>query len=227
MFRLDGAGDFNIWEHSTHVHDLYLSRVRDEEPELTYQTQAVEILKPLLTNGDILLDAGCGAGQFYHPLRKRDLAEGYHGIDPTQAFIDMGRRELPVFGLAPERLQVGRIEHLAGSVDLSVCLNVLTNLADLYQPLERLLTISNRAVLIRESIKDGAERHYVHDRYLDSDVSLKVYVNSYDRTEITAFAREYGFSTRFIEDRRAGGQPEMVIDHPHYWTFVLFEKEES
>ena len=227
MFRLDAAQEFNIWDHSKHVHDLYLARVRDEVPELTYQCQAVDILEPRISSDHILLDAGCGAGQFYHSLRHRGLEAGYHGIDATTAFIEMGRRELPSFGLGKDRLQRGRIEDLAGSVDISVCLNVLTNVPDLYQPLERLLMISRKAVLIRESIKEGTERRYIRDQYLNSDVSLKVYVNSYDRTEIADFARQYGYKTQFIMDQHTGGQPEMVIDYPHYWTFALFEKEGS
>ena len=51
--------------------------------------------------------------------------------------------------------------------------------------------------------------------------NLHVHVNAYDRSELAAFIERYGFATREVVDRRTGGQPEMVIGHPHHWTFLV------
>ena len=41
------------------------------------------------------------------------------------------------------------------------------------------------------------------------------------RSELAAFIERYGFTAREVADRRSGGQPEMVIGHPHHWTFLV------
>src|SRR6185436_5932995 len=114
-----------------------------------------------------------------------------------------------------------RIEDLEGEVDHVLCMNVLSNLDNFHRPLERLLRMARRSLVLRESIKDGAEYSYVVDRYLESDRPLKVHVNAYDRREILAFIESYGFSAREVVDRRAQGGPESVIGYPHYWSFVV------
>ena len=221
MISSDGWQRFNIWDHSPSVLDLYARRARHEAEEMTCAAQAAELLAEIALTGESLLDVGCGTGYFFHSLRDRGIALEYYGIDATARFIDLGRGIMPRFGLAPERLAAVRIEDLDGSVDHVVCMNVLSNLDNFHRPLERLLGIARRSVILRESIKDGAEYRYVVDRYLDSDRPLKVHVNAYDRRELTAFVESYGYAVREVVDRRSGGAPELVIGYPHYWTFLV------
>jgi hypothetical protein len=47
-----------------------------------------------------------------------------------------------------------------------------------------------------------------------------VHVNTYSRVEVSNFMEQRGFEPHFVVDRRTGGQPELVIDYPHYWQFV-------
>ena len=37
--------------------------------------------------------------------------------------------------------------------------------------------------------------------------------------------QSYGYRVSFHTDLYTDGKPEMVIDHPHYWTFIVAEKE--
>jgi ubiquinone/menaquinone biosynthesis C-methylase UbiE len=224
MIRTDGWTRYCIWEHSASVSELYRRRCRREAEEMTAHAQAAELLRGRVTAGDTLLDAGCGSGYFYHSLTSRGLAVEYWGIDAAPSLIAIGRAELPAFGLPAERLQVVRLEDLDGEFDHIVCINVLSNLDNYHRPLERLLRMARKSVILRESLKDGAVYSYVRDEYLDPDVELNVHVNHYDRAELEAFIRGYGFNARMIEDRRSAGQPELVIGYPHYWTFVLAER---
>lgn len=221
MISLDGWRTHNIWEHSPAVLDLYARRATGEAEEMTCAAQAAELIGAMAKAGETLIDAGCGTGYFFHSLRTRGIPLEYHGVDATERFVDVGRQALSRFGLAAERLKVGRIEDLDGTVDHVLCMNVLSNLDNFQRPLERLLQMARRSVVLRESIKDGAEYRYVVDRYLDSKRPLKVHVNAYDRREITSFIESYGFDVREVVDRRAQGRPEMVIDYPHYWTFLV------
>jgi len=217
----DGWAAHNIWQHSATVLELYRLRARDEAEEMTCAAQAAELLAGIVTPGDTLLDAGCGTGYFFHSLRRRGLDLDYHGIDATAAFIDIGRRELGPFGLSPERLSILRIEDFQGAADHVLCMNVLSNLDNFHRPLERLLTAARKSLVLRESIKEGPAYRYVRDDFLDPGVDLSVHVNAYDRSEILEFINRYGFAAREVEDRRSAGKPEMVIGHPHFWTFLV------
>lgn len=227
MIRLDGWRRFSIWEHSPTVRDLYARRARDEAEEMTCAAQAAELLAELAAPGDALLDVGCGSGYFFHSIRKRNIPVDYFGIDATESFIAMGRAELQRFGLPPERLMAGRIEDLDGAADHIVCMNVLSNLDNVHRPLERLLRLARKSVILRESIKDGAEYAYVEDRFLDAPETLRVHVNAYDRSEVMAFADALGFDAREHLDRRSGGVPELVIGHPYYWAFFVFRRRDD
>lgn len=219
--RDDGFAQHNIWEHSATVRTLYRQRARDEVEEMTCAAQGAELLVPLVKPGDTVLDVGCGSGYFYHSLRKRAIPAEYHGIDATRCLIEIGQAELPRFGLPDTRLATLRLEDLGGAVDHVVCINVLSNIDNFHKPLERLLKIARKSVILRESIADTASHMYVRDRFLDAGVDLGVYVNTYARGEIREFIVSRGFAVREEADRRCGGKPEMVIGYPHHWTFLV------
>ena len=221
MISADGSAKYNIWEHSATVRNLYARRCRMQAEEMTCHAQAVELLIPYLKPGDSLLDAGCGSGYFYHSFRSRSLKIDYLGIDSSPSLIGIGRGILPAYGLERERLQVMRIEELDGEVDHCVCINVLSNIDNYHRPLERLLQISRRSVVLRESFRAEGSYSYVTDRYLDQGIDLKVHVNTYPLAEVEAFVRSYGYSVEVVVDKRVGDGPELVIDHPHYWKFLV------
>ena len=224
MIRDDGWLSHCIWEHSTSVRDLYRRRCRKEEEEMTAHAQAAELLAPMVKAGDVLLDAGCGSGYFFHSLAGRKMGLTYFGIDAAPSLIDIGRQEMPAFGLSAERLKPIRIEDLDGSVDHVVCLNVLSNIDNYHRPLERLLAMARKTVILRESFKRGAEYHYVRDEFLDPDVALNVHVNHYDIDDVIGFVAARGFKGKVVVDRRSGGRPESVIGYPHYWTFIVADR---
>lgn len=225
--RDDGWDRYSIWEHSGVARDLYAARCRMEEVEMTCAAQAAEILAPRVRPGDSLLDAGCGSGSFFHSLRTRGIPAEYHGIDASPTLIGIGRSILPGWGLPADRLRVLRIEDLDGAADHVLCMNVLTNVDNYHRPLERLLTVARRTLVLRESLKRGAEYAYVRDEFLDEGAHLSVHVNAYDVDEVCAFVRAHGFRPEIVVDRRSGGRPEMVIGHPHHWTFLVATRDDA
>nr|WP_245168175.1 methyltransferase domain-containing protein [Desulfobaculum xiamenense] len=189
---------------------------------MTCHAQAAELLAAHVRAGDSVLDAGCGSGAFWHSLVRRGLDVRYVGIDAASSLVAIGREIMPEFGLAAENLRVLRIEDMAGEVDHVVCLNVLSNIDNYHRPLERLLRVARRTLILRESAWDGlAVYAYVRDRHLDSGVKLNVHVNTYNAAELMDFMRGYGFEVARIQDRRTQGRAETVIGHPHYWTFFV------
>lgn len=223
----DGWSAYNIWNHSAAVRELYRRRARDEAEEMTCAGQAAELLRALAEPGDSVLDVGCGAGHFFHALRRRNIALAYYGIDATATFIDIAKQELPAFGLPADHMHTLRVEDFRGTTDHVVCINVLSNLDNFHRPLERILQAARKSVVLRESITDGGSTNYVRDNFLDDGVDLKVHVNSYDRLEMTNFIRAGGFDVEEVLDERSGGKPEYVIGYPHHWTFLVARRTKS
>ena len=221
MITADGYSRYNIWEHSATVKALYARRCRMESEEMTCHAQAAELLASRARAGESLLDAGCGSGYFFHSLRIRSLAVDYSGIDAASMLIGIGRETMPAFGLEADKLKVMRIEDLDGEVDHVVCINVLSNIDNYHRPLERLLKVARKSVILRESCAVQGSYAYVRDRYLDPGLDLKVHVNTYALGELTQFIASYGYAVEVVQDRRVGDGPEMVIDYPHYWKFLV------
>lgn len=214
----------SIWEHSATVRELYARRCRLEAEEMTCHAQAAELLAPLVSPGDTVLDAGCGSGYFFHSLHKRKLPVEYWGMDASDTLLDIGRATLPEFGLPAGRLQRLRLDDLDGEADHVVCLNVLSNIDNFHRPLERLLKCARKTLILRESLSDEASYSWVVDRFLDPGVELSVHVNTYRLGEVLAFIEARGFVARPVLDERTQGVAEMVIGHPHHWTFILAQR---
>lgn len=225
MINDNGYEKYSIWEHSQTVKDLYAKRCRQETEEMTCAAQAAELLAPIVKSGDILLDAGCGSGYFFHSLQKRKIPVEYHGIDASQSLIKIGKDILPSYGLPSDHLQLMRIEDLDAQVDHIVCMNVLSNIDNYHRPLERILKCSRKSVILRESLSEKGEYAYVPDKFLDPGVELKVHVNTYPLLEVISFIQSHGYKVQNIEDRRTKGSEELVIGYPHYWKFLLATKK--
>lgn len=211
----------NTWGQSADILRLYTARATGDEPEMTCAGQAAEILAQEVHPGDSLLDIGCAAGHFRNALQSRKIDVSYHGIDPTEAFIQAGWRCAKAKGEEASNLKVLRIEDLSGDVDHVVCMNVLSFLDNYHRPLERLLQMAGKTVLIRESMGQESVYRYVPDPYLDEGPASRVYVNSYALDEVRAFIDSYNYETTVITDRYSGGDVTDSIGYPHYWTFLL------
>lgn len=223
----DGWKRFNTWGQSAEILALYRARAEGSVEEMTCAGQAAEVYQSIAENGESLLDIGCGAGHFYRSLRARSLHLDYYGIDPTEAFIRVGREALADLNLPPERLQTIRIEDLYASTDHVLCMNVLSYLDGFRRPLERLLNSTRKTLLLRESFYEEAKLQFIEDHYLDKGPAKRVNVNTYALEEVCDFIDGLGFKTTFIEDRYSNGSVTMSVDIPHYWTFILCERRDA
>jgi len=225
MVEGNGFARYNTWAHSSALKELYRRRCLLQEEELVCHRQAIDILQPLLTPGCSVLDIGCGSGYFYHSFRRRNLPVRYFGLDATDSLIEVGRQCLSHYGLPPENLHCLRIDDFIGRIDHVVCMNVLSNIDNFHRPLERMLDAASNTVLLRESIAETASYSFVQDFYLDPGSPSYVHVNAYSKTELKEFCLKRGFSVEFITDEYTSGQPQSVIDYPHFWTFMLARRQ--
>ncbi len=221
--------DYNIWEHSAVVRDLYAQRAQGRAPEMDAHAQAVEILAPnlLSTEGNMtVLDAGCGSGYLFHSFRARNLAVEYHGLDCSPGLIALGRRFLPDFGLPPERLEEGLIENIRERFDVVVCLNTLSWLPDWRLPLDRLCAAARRLLLVRTNLGPARKARWEIDGYLEDGYNhLRAYWNLYPEAEVGDFIAAEGFEVELIPDRRTGSLMETVVGKPYWWKFILARRK--
>jgi SAM-dependent methyltransferase len=222
--RVLDAGERSVWTHSSSVMDLYSARARGEAVEMTCAAQAAELLGGLASARESILDVGCGTGWFARSLDTRGLRLNYWGIDRTKQFVEVARAELQKIGVSGSQILHGQIQYAEGAVNHVVCMNVLTNIDNWHQPLDAMAKLADSTIILRESFGDLSTYSLVVDRFLDNEVPLKQYVNTYSRDEVTAFLQERGFDCRFIVDERTGGRSEDVIGYPHHWEFLLAQR---
>jgi len=193
---------------------------------MTCAAQAAEILSRIATDGDTLLDAGCGGGYYYHSFVNRGLRLEYYGLDYTPEMIDLARTEMCCrTGLPADRFVLGAIEDLDGPFDHVVCFNVLTNNPHYALPLERLLKCARKTLVLRESLGEELVVQYTPDRYLDEGKRhMRVYHNTYPLSEVVSLMKEHGFSVSREVDRRTGDDVELVVDIPHYWRILVAQR---
>jgi 2-polyprenyl-3-methyl-5-hydroxy-6-metoxy-1,4-benzoquinol methylase len=216
---------FNPWAQYVHEHESYIRRARQEVPELTCHKQAAELLAPLVTPGDTLLDVGCGTGYTFWSFHNRGIPVEYHGVDVTPRLIELGRELLcPAAGLPPERLQVSAVETLTGAYDFVICLNTIYCVSNWHQPVEHLCAVTRKALFLRTLMDEEAQYRYLvtdYPRMPEKYRYLRAYYNIYPLAEVKAAMEEYGFQVQNIVDERTGDQDEYVGGKRYPWRCLL------
>jgi hypothetical protein len=219
--------EWNCWANDSHTQALYRRRCRQEVEEMTCAAQAAEVFGKLVSPGETLLDAGCGAAYYWHSFRARQVPIEYHGLDYTPQMVDLAHGELcPATGLPRSRVSLAAIEDLSeAAFDNVLCFNVLTNSPHYALPLWRLLSSARKRILIRESMGPSLIVRYTTDPYLDEGKRhIRVYHNCYPIEEVVAFMQNEGFKVTRIRDRRTDDGVESVVDIPHTWRILLGER---
>jgi len=217
-------GPWNAWEATSSAVSDFTRRARGES-EHTYIRQTAELLAPYLSGETTLLDAACGTAHLYHAFRKRGLLVEYFGIDVSPQLIDIGRRELAPFGLAPERLRVQDIAQIDRAYDVVVCLNTLCFLPHYHVYLERLCHAAERVLLVRASLGETTTIQYLIDGVADPPYEdMKLNFNTYSLTEVKSFISDHGFDVRQVTDEYTHDGPETVVGKTLYRKVLLCER---
>ncbi|MDR3154265.1 MAG: class I SAM-dependent methyltransferase [Deltaproteobacteria bacterium] len=218
----------NIWEHSRGLAELLERRAMDLAPEMDCAAQAAEILGSLgLPAGARLLDLGCGAGHFLHSLRRRGLVLDYRGLDSSPTAVAIGKAAFRRLHLNPDMLTLASVEDLRGeAADIALFMNVLSFCPDFRRPVDRAADCGARFILIRDNFGPETVISWAPDGYLDEGWNhLKGYWNRWSCAETEGFLEGLGYSCEFMEDRRTGGLPELVVGRPYTWRFLLARRE--
>jgi SAM-dependent methyltransferase len=217
----------SVWGTNSRTNKLYKERVAGQAAEMGCARQLVDILAPHVTRGMSVLDVGCGAGYFFHSLRRLGL--DYFGVDPTETYVEIGRRHLTSFGLDPKRLRMTGIEGIDGVYDVVICFNVIQHLpTDLCMYLGKLSDCARRFMVIRSSFHDGEE--VVQEYGIDLETPDVRFLNvTYPKGLVAKELDRLGFTPTFLVDGHSGGKPERLYSNDvliHPGIFFALRKEE-
>jgi ubiquinone/menaquinone biosynthesis C-methylase UbiE len=136
--------------------DLFFARATGQAPEMECSKAAAARLAPLMRDGSRVLDVGCGAGHYYHSLRKvGTTAFEYVGLDPTPYYIDRARKAFD--GDTSASFVVGDVfgvQFPDRSFDAVLCSNVLLHLPSIRRPIAELSRVARSHLLIRTLVYD-------------------------------------------------------------------------
>jgi cyclopropane fatty-acyl-phospholipid synthase-like methyltransferase len=149
----------------------------------------------------------------------------YFGIDSSSKLIAIGKKYMVNYGLSSKKLVNMRLEDVSQKFDHIVCINVLTYLDNIYKYLERMINLSNKSIIIRESFHTRDIYKYVPDNYLDKDKKINTYINTYSIKKISLFLKNFNCDFKLIKDQYTKGKVQKVIGHNHYWKFLKIIKK--
>ncbi len=222
----------SIWEYSKLFPQLCIARASGAAEEMDSAHQAAGLLGARLEPGMSVLDVGSAAGHLWRSLAPLGLE--YHGIDPYERAIEIGRRHLEQDGLPPSRLRALALEQLPPEeeYDAVVSLSTLLYLPAFQEPVEIMARAARRVLVVRSCFGERTEVRWLPDILLEPGYqALRAYFNVYGRGEVEDFLRPEGFRVEWVTDRRRaerfGGEPEVVGGLELPYEFLVAERVAS
>jgi SAM-dependent methyltransferase len=176
-----------------------------------------------------LLDVGCGGGHFYLSLKRLGLEVDYHGLDYSPSIVRIAKSAFKKLALDPSKIILADVCDLKDfQCELVVMINTLSFNADFRRPLDRLIETGAEAIVIRDFFGRKTVVRWETDGFLDPGFNhLKGYWNEWSRTEVTGFLSASGYQTTFVVDSRTKGKPELVVNKPYRWSWLVAHKNKS
>lgn len=140
--------------------EVLFKRATGALPEMETSKALAKLLKSRVKESDIVCDVGCGAGHFLRSfLREWDVPFSYMGIEYTPLFL---HKALEAWKHQPQASfkqgSVFDIPREDQSSDITVCSNVLTHMPTIVKPVEELIRITKRTLVIRSTLGDRSYR---------------------------------------------------------------------
>lgn len=151
---------WRIWDRDVEYGNLLFKRAIGELPEMESSKATAKILNDLISPNDRILDVGCGAGHYLRSLRRYiQKSFSYTGVDATAAYIKLAIEAWR--GNEQTSFQVADVFSLPfgdGDYDIVMSCNLFLHLPSIREPLNELLRVSRRSVLIRTLVGERSFR---------------------------------------------------------------------
>ncbi|SLM30965.1 putative Methylase/methyltransferase [Desulfamplus magnetovallimortis] len=143
---------WRIWNKRIEYGEILAKRARGDLPEMESSKALAKFIKPIIQPHDQILDVGCGVGHYLNSLdREIELPFNYTGADATEEYIALAknvwqdRERQADFKVA----DVFALPFEPESFDIVISANLLLHLPSIVTPLQEMVRVSKRAVVIR------------------------------------------------------------------------------
>ncbi|MBU2494636.1 MAG: methyltransferase domain-containing protein [Bacteroidetes bacterium] len=153
--------NWRVWDKDKEYGDLFYKRAIGELPEMESSKSLAKKVNEIIQENDRILDVGCGAGHYLRSLDKIIKTNfSYTGIDQTAYYIERAKE---AFSLkvnsnslrSKTDFKVGDIFNIPvddNKSDIVICNNVFLHLPSIQKPLEELIRVSKKYIIIRTLI---------------------------------------------------------------------------
>ncbi len=159
--------NWKIWGAEDKYGELFYSRAISEMPEMECSKAVANIISQYIDKNNLILDVGCGAGHYLISLNKTLTTEfNYHGIDATLNYIELAQKAFANnqnFLKKCQEINFNQDDIFALNLpenyaDIVMCNNVLLHLPFIEKPLNELLRVAKKYLIIRTLIDEYAFR---------------------------------------------------------------------
>lgn len=208
MSRLPNFTDsqWSHWNTDPDSEGFSYKRSAGALPAMSSTIQLTEILRDIYVPGMHVLDVGCATGHYLNGLLNLDPEILYHGIDATPEYIEAAKRFHE--NKRKSSFEVADIYDLpirhSGAFDVVFCCNVLLHLPSIKIPLQNLLRVSRRFLIVRTLISEESHMSYVvrDDKFDSTGTALSlIYQNTYSYQYLKSLFEEFDVKNiSFIDD---------------------------
>ena len=146
-----------IWDEAKKYGEIFYQRATGQLPEMESSKAVAKILRDIINDNDTLVDMGCGGGHYLLSIAKNiNKNFDYIGLDRTANYLELAKRawenKQGFNNINSIRFQQGNIYDIpleANTADVVVCNNVLLHLPSVEKPINELIRVSRKYVLIR------------------------------------------------------------------------------
>jgi len=146
----------NEYENNFNNAKVYFDRATGKKPEMEVSKAMAHILKNKIKKNDHILDVGCACGHYYRSIKKKVKKNfSYTGTDPYQIFLD--KAKIAWKNDKNTNFVKGNIYKLPfkkNQFDLTICSNVFIHLNKVKKPLEELLRVTKKTIILRTVLYD-------------------------------------------------------------------------
>lgn len=143
--------NWKVWDKNINYGETLYKRAIGELPEMESSKKMAKELAKKIQNYDKVLDVGCGSGHYLRSFRREIGNDFYYtGIDATEEYIEFARK---AFKSDPnsnfEVSDIYSIDIMDESYDIVTCNNVLLHLPSIEIPINELIRVGKKFILIR------------------------------------------------------------------------------
>lgn len=192
---------WQYWKEQTYYQKELRDRALGLAPEMESAKHIAHLVAENYHEGDVILDAGCGAGHYIRSLQKHLGTDfSYTGVDITAPHIADARQ---IFAAFPQyeflEADVRELPFPDGEFAVTICCNTVPHVPNAAQALRELARVTKRLLLVRMLV--GSET-VITKKALTSEMD--------DKGEPCEYAYTNIYSEDFVWD--AFGEPREKVE---------------